>query len=113
MAKNLNMTEFKQLYEGWQDSHLSVREYCASISFDENKFYYWKKKLEDSNLPTPASFVPIQMNQRGGRISISGQRPASSGKDDCCEIIYPNGVTLRIKNEMTPNVLRSLITLIQ
>jgi hypothetical protein len=53
------------------------------------------------------------MNQRGGRISISGQRPASSGKDDCCEIIYPNGVTLRIKSEMTPNVLRSLITLIQ
>jgi hypothetical protein len=113
MAKYLSMEEFKQLYIGWQDSHLSIREYCASISFDESRFYYWKKKLEESSLPTPTSFVPIQMNQRGGKISISSQRPAVSGKEDCCEIIYPNGVALRVKSEMSLSALRSLIMLCQ
>ena len=116
MAKNLNMAEFKRLYEEWQDSHLNIRDYCSSIGISEDRFYYWKRKLTEAELPAaPTSFVPIQMSQRGGKISISNQSApsASLDKESYCEIVYQNGVVLKVKSEMSLAALRSLILLCQ
>lgn len=47
----MTLDQFKQTYEDWKLSGLSVRDYCNNTGFDEGKFYYWRRKLTDSALP--------------------------------------------------------------
>ena len=119
MAKNITLEEFKKIYAEWQDSKLSIREYCVLSGFDEGKFYYWKKKI-NSQPETQSSFVPISMSQSGGKIAISRNgfdqaKPyiEPNSADSSCEIVYPNGVTLRVNSVMNMTTLRSLILLCQ
>ena len=44
--KNLTLDAFKKIYAEWQASDTTIREFCRTICFDEDKFYFWKKKLE-------------------------------------------------------------------
>jgi hypothetical protein len=115
MAKYLNMEEFKTLFEEWKASGMTVRDYCANIGIREDKFYYWKRKMMESNDRSPA-FIPVQMNQQNGKVSFStssfGQQAAANGHGSC-EIVYRNGVTLRVNNDMSLQTLRSLILLCQ
>ena len=46
--KNLTLDAFKKIYAEWQASDTTIREFCRTICFDEDKFYFWKKKLLDS-----------------------------------------------------------------
>ena len=41
----MTLEQFKQTYEDWKLSGLSVRDYCNNTGFDEGKFYYWRRKL--------------------------------------------------------------------
>jgi hypothetical protein len=63
----------------------------------------------------PSTFVPIQMNGQGGKISISTQGFVKQNQvsEDVCEIVYPNGVKLRIPSGLNFQALRSLILLCQ
>lgn len=44
--KYLSLEGFDRIYNDWKSSGLSVRDYCSNTGFTENKFYYWKKRLE-------------------------------------------------------------------
>ena len=35
----MTLDQFKQTYEDWKLSGLSVRDYCNNTGFDEGKFY--------------------------------------------------------------------------
>lgn len=111
--KNLTLDEFKKIHEDWKTTGLSVRDYCNNIGFEESKFYYWRKKLTDSLLPQPKGFVPIQMNRQENKVSIGSPQNQSGENHVTCEIVYQNGVTLRVTNDMTLEMLRSLILLCQ
>mgnify|MGYP003364581681 FL=1 len=114
--KNLTLDAFKKIYAEWQASDTTIREFCRTICFDEDKFYFWKKKLLDSRNASSAGFIPVSMSQRNGKISISSPSAARTSPQDCsplCEIIYQNGVVIRINREMTLDMLRSLILLCQ
>ena len=107
--KNLTLDAFKKIYAEWQASD-------TTICFDEDKFYFWKKKLLDSRNASSAGFIPVSMSQRNGKISISSPSAARTSPQDCsplCEIVYQNGVVIRINREMTLDMLRSLILLCQ
>ena len=90
--KNLTLDAFKKIYAEWQASDTTIREFCRTICFDED------------------------MSQRNGKISISSPSAARTSPQDCsplCEIVYQNGVVIRINREMTLDMLRSLILLCQ
>ena len=73
-------------------------------------------KLLDSRNASSAGFIPVSMSQRNGKISISSPSAARTSPQDCsplCEIVYQNGVVIRINREMTLDMLRSLILLCQ
>jgi hypothetical protein len=55
------------------------------------------------------------MNGQGGKISIStqGYVKQNQASEDVCEIVYPNGVKLRIPSGLNFQALRSLILLCQ
>ena len=88
--KNLTLDTFKKIYAEWQASDTTIREFCRTICFDEDKFYFWKKKLLDSRNASSAGFIPVSMSQRNGKISISSPSAARTSPQDCsplCEIV--------------------------
>ena len=116
--RHQSIEQFRVYYNEWKESNQSIREYCKANGFTESQFYYWKKKIEQSNMPITSKFVPIQMNQVGnGKLQITGtqpniisdKKPVSS--DEFCEIVYGNGVTLRLKSNISIEMLKTLITL--
>ena len=78
--KNLTLDAFKKIYAEWQASDTTIREFCRTICFDEDKFYFWKKKLLDSRNASSAGFIPVSMSQRNGKISISSPSAARTSK---------------------------------
>lgn len=116
--KHQSIEEFRVYYNEWKESNQNIREYCKANGFNESQFYYWKKKIEKSNLPISGKFVPIQMNQSGnGKIQIAPPQSAtipdkvSVTSEEFCEIVYCNGVTLRLKSNISIEMLKTLITL--
>ena len=113
--KNLTLDEFNKIHENWKATCLSIRDYCSNTGFEEGKFYYWRKKLADTMLPQTKGFVPIQMSRQNGKISMDSTiTPDVNAENNvACEIVYQNGVTLKVKSDMTLEMLRTLILLCQ
>ncbi|MGL4805582.1 MAG: IS66 family insertion sequence element accessory protein TnpA [Bacteroidales bacterium] len=116
--KYLSIPEFEIIFEEWKSSGLSVRDYCLNTGFTECKFYYWKKKLQEKTEPNPNEFIPVQLNQHRNKLKFSS--PVENNKllkdrdeEAICELVYPNGVLLRINSGMTLDILKSLIYLNQ
>lgn len=115
--KYQTIDQFRELYNEWKSSHLCVRSFCRNMGINESRFYYWKKKIESPSARSSGSFIPIEMNQRNGKIQMcSGQdgKPLDSSPtsaQEVCEIVYGNGVILRIKSNMSLEMLKALITL--
>ena len=113
--KNLTLDEFKKIHEDWKSTGLSIRDYCSNTGFEESKFYYWRKKLTESLLPQTKGFVPVQMNRQNGKITMGTTIIPELKMENnvACEIVYQNGVTLRVNSDMPLEMLRSLILLCQ
>lgn len=111
--KNLTLEKFKKIHEDWKSTGLSIRDYCSNTDIDESKFYYWRKKLINSLLPQPKGFVPIQMSRQDSKVAIGSSQAQNTENNVACEIVYQNGVILRVNNDMPLETLRSLILLCQ
>jgi hypothetical protein len=110
--KNLTLEEFKKIHEEWKSTGLSIRDYCHNTGFEESKFYYWRKKLTEAMLPHAGGFVPVNMFDQNGKLGMSVTGSAKGATDHVpCEVVYPNGVVLRIQSELSLEALRSLILL--
>lgn len=105
----LNMEEFRKIYADWKASGQSLKTFTKAMGMAPSTFEYWKSKLEKSTeveLSRQGSFVKLGNQQQGVRQPASPaiQTPA------LCEIVYPNGVMLRITSDLSVEDLRTLIT---
>lgn len=106
----MTIEEFRRIYEDWQTSGLSVQQFCKDRGILESRFYYWKAKLKGPSQPSSCgSFIPVRMSRKSG-VSLTG--PAGGG-GALCEIVYPNGVTVRVTSDMTLDQFRQMITLLR
>ena len=114
--------QFELVYDRFQSSGLSVKDFCENECILQSKFYYWKKKLLEQNQHSeqPSDFVPIVFS--GSNTQLPAKRkvqhkPILEHNDpaygDVFEIVYPNGVKLRVPSGADINQLRSLILLTQ
>ena len=108
-----NLKEFESIYSRYESSGLKVRDFCTNEVINEAKFYYWQKKLRASKLPS-ASFVPIVPVSNSTTSDLS--YPVNTGGTTVpvmlppeYEILYPSGITLRLKGTVTPEFLKVLI----
>ena len=107
--------DFKEIYGRYQESGLSIREFCNREGILEGRFHHWKKRLDKEN--GSHQFVPMKLNRHTGGLevaprSMTGNPRQQPGQTSClCEIVYPNGVVLRINTAMSPENLRSLLLL--
>ena len=106
---NMTIEQFRQIYDDWKQSGLSVKQYCENIGLTESRFYYWMIKIQAESLPSScSSFIPVKMSRR---ISFCSAKNAS-GKV-LCEIEYTNGVVVRVTSDMTLDQLRQMVTLLR
>jgi len=116
----LNVQQFRSIYDGFLESGLSIRDYCANQQLKESMFYYWQNKLK-GQLPPKSGFVPLIFDngQKGqsSRIPATVQNrtkshsAATANNAISCEITYPNGVCLKLDGLTDPEMLRPLLTL--
>ena len=119
----LNIEKFRSIYNEFQESGLTIRDYCSNQQMNEAKFYYWKNKLKDQ-LPAKKGFIPLVFDH-----SKQGQPPhvptirthetkailnsPTKDKTFSCEVSYPNGVCVKLNNLDDIEVLQSLLVLTQ
>lgn len=111
--QSFTIEEFKKIHQAWKESGLSVRDYCANTGIKESRFYYWKKRVEKGmNLPSPTGgFIPVKLN--GKACKIDSRIPSGTcASDVLCELVYQNGVTLRVTSDMTLEQLRAMVLLL-
>ncbi len=115
-----NQKEFESVYCRYKQSGLLVKEFCANEGIYASRFYYWQKKLRDQQQEAdqPSGFVPIIFNKPKTPINNTnyGGKPLSEKQQVCgdtIEIVYPNGVIVRISPTADIKQLQSLILLNQ
>ena len=117
----LKARQFLSIYDGFLESGLTVRDYCANQQMKESQFFYWQNKLK-AQLPPKRGFVPVVFDNgkaiRTSQVPESVQKrskafPDSAAANDAisCEISYPNGVCLKLNGLTDPGILRSLLLL--
>jgi hypothetical protein len=119
----LNARQFITLYNEYLESGLTVRGYCTNQHMKESLFFYWQNKLK-RQLPPKRGFVPVvfgneqqvrstqtpsQLPNRAKTLS----NPTVANQTFSCEIIYPNGVCLKLNGPSDPEMIRSLLLLTQ
>lgn len=72
------------LIADWQQSGKSKKAYCAENGINEATFYYWFSRSKENDTAVLGNFITIDK---------------ARGKSDV-EIIYPNGVRIKIENDV-------------
>lgn len=102
-----NLEEFKRIYERQQESRLSARHFCENEGINEARFYYWKHKLQQEK--EPPCFVPVKI--ASSKCFSFQDLPAQKPSSGAYEIIYPNGVILRLQTMPTQEELHHFLML--
>ena len=93
------------LIEKYLNSQLSQKAFCQQQNLSFAVFGYWLKKYRKAHRPAPAArkqpaheaFIPVRVIPPGHTTSCA------------CELVFPNGVTLRFSQPVEPNLLVQLI----
>jgi hypothetical protein len=107
----INEKIFREIYEDFLESGLTAKDFCANRQIKESKFYYWKRRL-NNELSTPKGFIPMVFDSSPGISSKNRIEPGASDQVICCEISYPSGVSIKLKQYPDMALLRSLVLLI-
>ena len=116
------MDDFKEIYARYKESGLTIKDFCSNEGIKRKRFSFWKAKLKGpkTNAAAKGKFIPVNMGAGGH--ALSGKTPApasffspdfpSSGQpQSVCEIVYPNGVTVRLNGPVSSEILQTLIFL--
>lgn len=115
----LNEEKFKEIYDQYRESGLTVRDFCLNQRIGEAKFYYWQNKLRhNNNRSASGEFVPMVLThpRQSNELSVvkndeSIVLPGQHSSDISCEIAYPNGTVVKLKGQLSAGLLCSLFHL--
>ena len=110
----MTKVQFEEVYSRFKESGLNVRDFCNNEGFTESRFYYWQKKLNSVN--KSSGLIPLLIDKSASAPAVNHahskvQPCRQSDNDFAVEVSYLNGATLRIKGNVDPSVLRTLIHL--
>lgn len=106
---------FKPIYQAYVESNLTVRDFCKKLEIPEGRFYYWQKRIRDEAARSNGEFMPVSINNHAGKVVLVGngrqqlRRPQQGMMQPSCEIVFPNGVTVRLSGEIAASTLGQLI----
>lgn len=110
----MTKAQFEEVYNRFKESGLNVRDFCNNEGFTESRFYYWQKKLNSVN--KSSGLIPLLIDKSASALAVnhahSKVQPCRQPDNDfAVEVAYLNGTTLRIKGNVDPSLLRTLIHL--
>ena len=91
---------WRRLIQLWNNSGLSVRDFCARHRITQPSFYAWRRELQQRDAAT--AFVPVQV--------VTDDQPAFSTP---IEILLAGGRSVRITPGFDPATLRQLLAVLQ
>ena len=115
----LNERKFREIYQYYLESGLTIRNFCSNQHINESKFYYWLRRLKNV-LPPKRGFVSVVFEKdkflQSSATPVSRQSQPMApihgyDKTITCEIVYPNGVLLKLNGGADLEMLRSLLLL--
>lgn len=105
----MTIEQFRQIYDEWKQSGLSIQKYCENTGIKESRFYYWQSKLKAESLPSAyGKFIPVKLS---GKSTVYSTK--NSINKPLCEVEYPNGVIVRVTSDMTLDQLHRMVTLLR
>jgi hypothetical protein len=100
MKKQSNQEQQERMFsliKSCKESGMSNKDFCKANGIGTAMFYYWQKKLTESKYNKPESFIPVEDNKEKGQSEI--------------EIVYPNGVRIKLAPATNLSIIRTLIGL--
>ena len=85
----------------WQQSDLTVREFCDRHHLAEGSFYAWRRQLQQRDTAV-AAFVSVHV------VPDEQPQPASP-----LEVVVPGGRCVRVPNDFDPATLRRLLAILE
>lgn len=85
--------EMFALIDEFENSSLNARNFCKAKGVVPSTFYYWKKKKTRMESPEGEGFITIS---------------PTPVKDGSLELIYPNGIRLRLEATQFPLISKLL-----
>lgn len=78
---------------------------------NESHFYYWQAKIRKEAARQNGEFVPVSINKHAGKVVLTDGQGMNSMKmaHPVCEIVFPNGVIVRLSGEISAQMLGQLI----
>jgi transposase-like protein len=92
--------QWRDWFDRWQRSGLSVRAFCERHHLAQPSFYAWRRKLQ--RRAAPATFLPVQ---------VVGDEPTA--RAPALEVVLTNGRGLRIGAGFDPATLRQLLAILE
>ena len=98
-----NLKEFESVYGRYKKSGLRVKDFFMNECISENKFYYRQKRLKKKGKESaqPSEFIPIVFHHGQNHENVVCRDNPSARDHHACggdviEIVYPNGVIIRL-----------------
>lgn len=110
----MNEALFQDLLARQKESGLTVRDFCANEGINPSSFYYWLKKSKAKDAQ-PKAFIPLVIG--GSQLSTQKRKllspPALTEPDSpvLLELTFPNGTTLKVRNQVDLQLLQALVHL--
>ena len=117
---------WRQRLEAWRASGFSQSEYCRQHDLTLANFSNWKRRLIQSDstslknsVPTPATFIPVKLEQPGGVDSNGGSGSISTHDSSTvdhffdCELLLKNGRRLRIGSRVAAQRVAELASALE
>ena len=93
--------QWRRWIHQWQQSRLSVRDFCARYDLAEPTFYAWRRALQQRDAAATA-FVPVRV--------LPDEAPAAAGS---VEVVVAGGRRVRIAPGFDPATLRQLLAVLE
>lgn len=100
------------IIEQYFKSGLMPRDFYNQVGWSDNQFFSWRKRyMEEHNMLSEeefgtASFHPITINSSEDNTSVKAEQKAAAEEEEfTLEIVYPNGVTLRVYSKNTAQLV--------
>ena len=126
------ITDYKAVYSRYENSGLSVEQFCWNEHISRSRFYYWLRKYRKLPQKTVSiinsvddefgkkhspGFIPVLLSSGKERISplhSSQSKDQKSVQVEPClfmEISYQNGTLVRLHGEKDMELIKTLILL--
>lgn len=107
-------SSFRELYEEYLESGLTVRDFCSNQDFAVSTFYRWQKILKEKH--EPLGFVPLVIDKRTAVSHRHHQEDISHieervAEENDLEFTFPNGTKLQVKGHVDLTLLKTIVHL--